>query len=385
MHKPSVYIYGMPIHAITNSLFSGIYGNATRSVGLAFNLTKRGHKVYLEVENGFANNLTDSAPAGRPAFVLRHDREKTLPSADVLLISCTGIESFEKLHGRDPYLPHRVKVYTCCFDLKQSIDTNRLAGTRFVTFNNELQKSIWDKRKTGIPSFVIPYGVSDLPNVDESIQDVRGNQAIWIGEIRRADILERILRFATFNPDCVVKVVTRKIFDQDLPTRHEGGSNNPFWVHDRDEVTSKAFSEITKKVCNLDAPGNVEFLGAREGENDKLLGSANIGLDFSRFPAQTHDNTKILDYLRSGLAVVCDHGTPSARFVSRSGHGVVVSPNIGETEIVSAYRRCVKIADIATRKRIASETCARFGCGCVRAKAIASAYRDKRSRAWHVG
>jgi hypothetical protein len=361
INLPSVYIYGMPINSIDELIYGNLFGNATRSVGLAINLSKIGHIVYLEVENDFSLNVGECNVPENLNFVVAEDRKKAMHAADVLLVSCTNIQSFSDLFERSAYIQHPCKVIASCFDNNQKINIKLLeAEVRAITFNNQQQKSIWDRRRSLIPSFVVTYGVNEYNYVDKSIKDVAKPAALWMGGIRRKDMLQRIIRFANVNPECKVTVVTRTIFDGSIPHNERGSRNNPYGDFRGRDPLSK-FDEIVREICGCEKPQNVDFQGPMEGQNHMIQGEHTIGLDFSRFPAQNHDNTKILDYLRSGLCVICDEGTPSHRFVQETGHGVVVSPSFGDDEIREAYLKSCELNSYTRRLEVASYVRENYG------------------------
>jgi hypothetical protein len=361
MNKPSVYIYGMPISKLDSTIYGGLFGNATRSVGLALNLAKIGHKVFLEVEDDFSLKLPSFELPELFQLVTVSCRQNVLQDADILLVSCTNLESIAKLFGRDPYIEHPCKVIASCFDLGQSLDLRRLQqNVKFITFNNSAQKRMWDTRRCLIKSVEIPYGVNELDAVDDAIVDVRTPSALWMGAIRRPGMLERIIRFSRVNSDCGVSVVTRTIVDSSIAPNVRGGRNNPYADFcERDELS--VFDDVVEELCGVETPSNIEFLGPMEGLNHILQGQHMIGLDFSRFPSQTHDNTKILDYLRSGMCVICDKGTPSYRFVEETGHGVVVSPKFDDDEIRAAFEKCRTLATYERRKEVARYVREKYG------------------------
>jgi hypothetical protein len=350
---PSVYIYGMPINRLDGSVYGGLFGNATRAVGLAINLAKRGHRVALEVEDDFDDQLPASLRP--PGLILStpRSRDMMLADADILAISCTNIQSFEELSGRCPYLAHPVKVFFCCFDNGQRLDLSRLGKVRFITFNNSIQKSLWDRRCTGIPAITSPYGVNEFLTVDAAIQADCGEfNAVWMGAFRRPDMLERVVRFAFVNPECNVNVVTRHIFDQRLPADEYGGIRRPY-ADFRLRDQPARFYEVVEEICGMPAPANLRYLGTLEGDNEVVLGRHQIGLDFSRFPGQLHDNTKIMDYLRSGLYVICDRGTPSYRFVTETGFGSVVDAQFSDAQIRKAFLAARALVTIDRRRMTA--------------------------------
>jgi hypothetical protein len=361
MNKPSVYIYGMPISKLDSTIYGGLFGNATRAVGLAYNLAKIGHEVFLEVENNFIDARSLSLKPGNLTIVCSSERETYISKSETLLISCTNLQSFEEFFDREPYLEHDCRIVASCFDLRQKIQISRLeATTRCITFNNYQQQSMWEERQSLIPSYVIPYGVNELDEVDEAIVKTDSMSAIWIGAIRRVDMLQRIIRFAAVNPECRVTVATRSIFDNSMIGSERGSMGNPYGdFTGRDSLSY--FEVLVKELCECEMPENVNFIGPAEGLNHILQGEHTIGLDFSRFPAQSHDNTKILDYLRSGLCVICDRGTPSYRFVEETAHGVVVSPSFSDAEIREAYVKCLKMSCHIRRKKIAKYVGEKYG------------------------
>jgi hypothetical protein len=359
-NKKSVLVYGMPVHAIDDSIYGGLFGNATRAVGLAYNFALAGRRTGLVVENRFLCTATLPRPS-RLEFIAVGDLQERAGAFDVLLIACTNLESFQNSFGRDPYVSHPYVVYACCFDNGQEIDLARFSkNAKAITFNNKLQLANWRKRDTGVPAWVIPYGVNDLDYVDQAICDIDRPRAIWIGEFRRRDMLTRLFRFARANPKCPVSVVTRKIFDQSIPLGGKGSASSPY----ADFVTctpESSFKEIVEDITSESLPPNVVYLGVKEGENHLLMGSHNIGLDFSRFPTQTHDNTKIMDYLRSGLWVICDTGTPSYRFVKEMRHGAIVSPDCQEAELRIACENSAGHVSLHRRRRIAKMMQEKYG------------------------
>ncbi|WFB35676.1 hypothetical protein P3T73_16110 [Kiritimatiellota bacterium B12222] len=360
---PSVYIYGMPIQAIDDSIYGGLFGNATRSVGLAFNLQKRGHEVFLEVDDAFENKITTVAAESQPIFVHERDRKQVLPKVDVLLMSCTNFDSFRMMFYRDPYLHHPKKVYACCFDYNQNTNFDKLKlGRSVITFNNEIQKKNWDRKQTGIDAHVIPYGVNEGQSIDDAIQDVAKEDVIWLGEIRRHDVLERLVKFAKINQDARLNIVARAIFDAGIEAGAYGSRENPYGEFTTRDGPEK-FNEILREICDTDTPKNATFLGPMEGLNHEVLGAHSIGLDFSRFPGQDHDNTKIMDYLRSGVCVICDEGTPSYRFVKETGYGVIVSPDFSDDEIREAFQTCREMVSLENRKRVSQMMCDLHGWG----------------------
>ncbi len=359
MSLPSVYVYGMPISRIASNRYAGQYGNATRSIGLAYNLCALGHRVALEVEDDFT--LDGASATEGLEFVKNKDRGAFLPFADCLLISCTNLESFENTFEREAYLEHPCRVFTCCFDLGQTINLSELlVGTKLITFNNRAQRQMWDLRCSGIPSVTIPYGVAELDLIDSAIVDDISRRAIWMGEFRRPDMLQRVVRFAIANPECEVSVVTRKIFDSAVDPDERGGRRNPY-ADFREKPDPDLFDSVVQLLCGQRRPANIRFLGSLEGENHTFLGSHSIGLDFSRFPSQTHDNTKIMDYLRSGLTVVCDRGTPSYRFVEEMRHGVILEPEFTIEDAQRAYRECRQACNLGQKQLIAARMREKYG------------------------
>lgn len=360
MKLPSVYVYGMPIHGIDRSIYGGLFGNATRSVGLAFNLARIGHKVILEVENDFRLKAEPNQIPINLKFVRSSERNEFLQSSDILLISSTNIESLLR-EGKDPYLFHEKKVYATCFDLKQSINLRHLNRyAKHITFNNTIQKNAWDSRLTLVPSTVVSYGVNEYQYVDDAITCLDGKAALWMGAIRRVDMLQRLIKFAHVNRDCRVSVVTRVIYDDSNGANIRGGHKNPYADFARGADVS-VFNRVVKELCGMETPNNINFLGPMEGENHKILGEHSIGLDFSRFPAQEHDNTKILDYLRSGMAVICDKGTPSYRYVEETGHGCVLNPHFTDEEIRSAFKKCSDLISLQNRRAVAEQIALNYG------------------------
>ncbi len=359
-YKYDYVVYGMPVYRIEADVYGGLYGNATRAVGLANNLAKTGHRTALVVESGFEVVSSEFLCEDLEFIDKSAYWEEEMRRGRTLLICCTNIESFKKSFGQNPYVQHHRKFYVCCFDNNQSLDIDLLQmGAIGISFNNEIQHSMWRARRTGIPSHLIPYGVNELPMVDDCIRQDIEPSAIWIGEFRRGDMVSRLVDFAIANPRCSVSVITRKIFDQTVPKDEPGGANQPYADFRRGDPDWR-FYDVVRQIAGR-CPENIDFLGMREGENHTLLGEHTIGLDFSRFPAQRHDNTKIMDYLRSGLAVICDKGTPSYRFVHETGFGCVMDPTASLREYQRAYEVCRELLVVRDRKVIARDFCDKYG------------------------
>jgi hypothetical protein len=52
-------VYGMPVRKIEYNIYGGLFGNATRAVGLANNLAHKGFRTVLIVEDNF---ICDNSP-----------------------------------------------------------------------------------------------------------------------------------------------------------------------------------------------------------------------------------------------------------------------------------------------------------------------------------
>jgi len=355
-----VLVYGMPIHRIERRPYAGLYGNATRAFGLANNFAKMGQRTALVVEPGFRATPSQCL-CPTLDFVDRREFAQVAARSRVLLMAFTHFHSFLHLFDRDPFVPHPRKFCVCCFDQNAEFAFGRLLDEVFgITFNNELQKSFWNRRCTHIPSHVVSYGVDESDYVDEAIRDVRELSAIWMGEIRRTDVLERIVRFAEANPDCVVHVVTRKIFDNRLAEDAYGGRKNAYADFSK-SGSPEGLERVVDELLGRQAPGNLSYLGMAEGENPDFLGRHGIGLDFSRCPGQTHDNSKVLDYLRSGLAVICDDDAPSFRYVNEFRHGYVLPQVNTASDMRRAFAACRHMTSYARRRAVAKAVRDRYG------------------------
>jgi hypothetical protein len=156
-------IYGMPVYNLDSTIYGGLFGNAVRAVGLANNLAIKGYNVALVVDKDF--KYDDSPRLSKNLYFLKkHDGwEKKTQYAEILIVTCTNLQSFKDLFGQNPSISHPRKFYVCCFDNHQNIDLNAiLNGAIGITFNNKQQKYIWDKRNTGLPSFEMEVFVGKI-------------------------------------------------------------------------------------------------------------------------------------------------------------------------------------------------------------------------------
>ncbi|MFH1618316.1 MAG: hypothetical protein ABIG11_00265 [bacterium] len=362
MHHSNQYefdiiVYGMQIYKIEKLPYGGLYGNATRAFGLANNFAKIGFKTALVVQKGFSFQPS-SCLCKSLQFIEEPEFYEIVEKSRNLVLAFTNFNSFELNFKGNPFVRHPNKFCVCCFD--GSISGNLMDEIYGITFNNSIQKKLWDERKTQIPSHVVSYGVNEFGDVDEDIKEVVNNSAIWIGEIRRRDMFERIINFAVANPGCRVDVMTRKIFDRDLPPDSYGGVNRPY-ADFRNGDPSHRFYALAEELFGRKMPANLRYLGMQEGKNHETMGAHTIGLDFSRFPYQRHDNSKILDYLRSGLAVICDDGAPSYRYVHEFQHGRILPCKHTIEDLQKAFAACESITSCKNRRKIAQQVRERYG------------------------
>lgn len=358
-YEYDIIVYGMPIYRIEEMPYMGLFGNATRAFGLANNFSKMGFRTALVVQKGFS-----AQPSPYLCSSLQFIEESQLPqiakTSKNLVLTFTHFAS-SHLYGINPFIEHPEKFCVCCFEQNGSFDFRTLMDEIYgITFNNIIQKQMWDDKCTQIPSHVVSFGIDEFDYVDEAIKPVHKSAAIWIGEIRRQDVLERIVNFALANPNCPVDVVTRKIFDHQLPPDSYGGINFPY-ADFKKCGGAKLFHDVVEQLLGRKQPSNLRYLGMMEGQNHVILGTYTIGLDFSRFPNQLHDNTKVIDYLRSGLAVICDDGAPSYRYVNEFQHGCVLPSKHSKDDLQKAFLLCENITSYANRRRVAQQVKSRYG------------------------
>lgn len=357
-----VLVCGLPIdHIDPLRPYGALRGNATRALGLANNFSKFGQRVGLVVEPSCKPNASrwiseDLRLVARPEFAA------AAASAETLLLCSTNLKTLRERVPESLALVHPQKWVASCFDYNEGEDLQlHLRGVVGVSMNNHLVARGWNRRNFGLPIHVVPYGVDEFPYIDDNIITTERPTAIWIGALRLPRTLERIVRFAELNPECRVNVASGLVFDQRLARGSSGSLDQPYVDHRTGPVPVDQFSSIAKEWCGRPPPDNICYLGSSIGENDHLLGSASLALGFSRRSGQQHDDSKVLDYLRSGLPVLADDGQPSHRFVLETGHGCVIPFDADDAALRAGYFHCLALADVERRRSVAALVRDRFG------------------------
>lgn len=343
--------------------YGHLVGNATRAFGVANNLARQRLRIGLVVDDDCA---ADCSPliCSTLRLVPRSSLAAAAAAAEsgVMLLCATNLKTLRSFDETPFSVAHPRKWAATCFDFNDGEDLATLTrGIIGACFNNAYHAGQWSNRRFEMPIHVLPYGVDENRYVDDLIHETAHPVAIWIGAIRRPASLLRILRFAAVNPECEVRVVCGMIFDQSCPAGSAGSFDHPLLDHRDGPVPVERFREIAELWSGQTVPPNLRFLGRAPGENAALLGSANVGLGFSRQSGQTHDDSKLLDYLRSGLPVLCDDGQPSSRFVRDSGHGYVMPFDAGDDALRAGFLHCIARAGLAHRRQAAARVRDIFG------------------------
>ncbi len=371
-----ILVCGFPISRIDpRRPYGALRGNATRAFGLANNFALQGWKTGLVVERD-CEAFPSPFVCDELRLVSRSNLFKATVAAQVLLLASTNLKTLRQLVPEVFTIEHPHKWVATCSAHNDCEDLSSLVKDVIgVSFNNELQVEVWRARGFTMPVHIVAYGVDENSYIDDAIVPSMRPTAIWIGDLRLPRTLEKIVRFAEVNPECEVKVVSGLIFDQRLPNGTEGSLTQPY-VDYRAEVEVKnvatpfsadfkidrsQFAEVVQLWCGRSIPANLQFLGPRPGQNAELLGKANLALGFSRRTEQKHDDSKILEYLRSGLPVLCDDGQPSYRFVQETGHGYVMPFTAGDEVLREGFQRCLALSSLQMRRAVAVQVRDRYG------------------------
>ena len=347
-------VWGLPINKIDfSNPTKFLIGNTTSSWGISSNLVKMSYRVALVIDDDCEILNEGEIPSAlrlakqSQALTLTNNTEKV-----ILTATCPQVLVEKYPHLLE--LKHESIFARFC--LKSGIDQlpdSWVMQLKHISFNNEIQKGYFDALDFKIPSMVIPYGVDDDNEFDDSIVITEKHTAIWIGVIRRSIQLQRIVEFAEINPECIVYVISGLIFDQALPPDEEGGFNKPYIQNYEDIILHKEFESIIKKWCKKNIPDNLKYLGSQKGRNSEFLSKSTMALCFSRDKDQQHDDSKILDALRYGCPVICDDGQPSHRFVHETKHGIVLPFDISGNDLREAFLKCKEISQINKKQQIA--------------------------------
>ena len=352
--KLDALVCGLPIERIDPERpYGALRGNATRAFGLANNLAKQGWRVGLIVEPG-CGVVSSRWISENLNVVFRPDLARAAAVSQVLILCSTNVKT---LHERVPEaltVVHPRKWLALCFDHNNNEDfSSLLRGVIGVSVNNDLVARNWQARKLNLPLHVVPYGVDENSYIDDCIVPVERPTAIWIGALRLPATLQRIVRFAEVNPECDVKVASGLIFDQSI-TAGEGSFEHPYLDHRGGPIPKAQFEAVLRHWCGRDCPANLHYLGSCPGENAQLLGSASLALGFSRRIGQQHDDSKVLEYLRSGLPVLADDGQPSCRFVSETKHGCVIPFAASDELLRLGFQQCLAVSSVEHRRTVAA-------------------------------
>jgi hypothetical protein len=357
-----ILVCGYPIERIDgNRPYGFLSGNATRAFGLANNLSLQGRNAGLVVESGCVVDPSlliskDLQIVERPSLA------QAAASSRVLLLACTNLKTLRQRVPEAIQMEHPRKWAACCFDTNDGENLSALTrGVMGICFNNQQQARSWEARRLGLPIHIQPYGVNEHSYYDTAIEPTARPTALWIGILRLPRLLERIVRFAEVNSECEVHVVSGFVFDQRKPAGAEGSMDRPYIDPNAPPVSQVRFGEIVQLWCGRPCPPNVRYRGACSGRNAELIGATDIAIGFSRRPDQTHDDSKILDYLRGGAPVFCDDGQPAYRFVHEFEHGYVMPFSAGDEALRHGFLHCMQLSSVQNRRRIAALVRDRYG------------------------
>ncbi len=357
-----VLVCGFSIARIDPSRpYAFLHGNATRAFGLANNFSFQGWRTGLIVE---PDCVTSSSPllSNELCVVPRSAFVRAAAATCVLVLACTNLKSLHLFMPEAFIVNHPRKWVASCFDNNDEENVSSIVeGVVGISFDNEFQAQSWNARGFAMSVHVVPYGVDEFPYVDAAIMPSVRPTALWIGVLRLPFVLERIVRFAEVNPECDVKIVSGLVFDESLIPGMVGSRAQPYINYKTGIIPQSQFAEVVSLWCKRSAPANLQYLGTCLGQDADLLGRADVALAFSRRLGQTHDDAKILGYLRSGTPVLCDDGQPSYRFVQETGHGYVMPFTAGDEVLREGFQRCLALSSLQMRRAVAVQVRDRYG------------------------
>ncbi|MDP5030355.1 MAG: hypothetical protein NWQ54_00070 [Paraglaciecola sp.] len=326
-----------------NNPLSNVIGNAIRAVGVAKELAILNLSVALVVD--YRISLPTGLSHENITLIDRSRYKSVASSASLVLISTTKPSVLISEHGIDLLaLSNCNLVLLSCFnDNAISRDGQDLYNIfKLITVNNYEQKLIIEQRGVVPKVLNLDFGVNELA---QSLSHTEPGKikALWVGCIRSREVLKKIVKFANVFSDVEVNIVSRLVFDKHTVSTAPGNKVFGTVINLLEESLSSP--EALKKLSDWighELPLNINFLGAAESNYQEILLSHDIGLDFCESVYQQHDNTKILDYLSSGMFVFTENYAPSFRYVEEFDSGYCL-PDFEENNLIYGlehYKKC---------------------------------------------
>lgn len=249
---------------------------------------------------------------------------------DIIIINSTKYQEF--LRKRSSFLDilamTSLPIFGAfCYDNENSpIDSHfieKLIGVSFTSHDHRLN---WDARNTGVPAIVTTAG---QPKPQERYKKGDGS-AIFIGYVHNDSYIARMARLALADPERKYHIVSSYI-------RNQGSANLAY--HSLVNISPISRETLINSILfkyDLDRPLNLVYSYLPHGEDEELLASCSIGLDFSWRNEASIENSKICRYLTYGLWPIAELPATSSRFVQHFKYGSVIRFNASDKEWLSA-------------------------------------------------
>lgn len=324
-------IVGIPFTEIKDRPLDTLVGNRVRTWALFTLLENYGFEPYVYVDP-----QASVAPDIQQAFGARFIRsqEEFLRRAGngdflVTIFVSTKLQALLEWHPWLREIRGARIVGTFCYDNNTQLDRAVVDQMVGIAVNTPLQKLQWDERATGVPSFLITTGQSEQsPMAKASNGDV-----VFMGEMRSARPLRLLAEIASRLPHRKFLVSGPRFIEQDDHHRvFVDFTALPLEEH------ARAFSDFVSSL-GIPCPPNLVYLHIPHGEEDVVLGSATVGLDFSWKPSHNIENSKVPRYLSYGLAPVVELPAPSYRYIPLFGVGEIVEYGASATAWAEAIER----------------------------------------------
>lgn len=318
-------VIGHTVHVTdTSAPFNRIIGNAIRAVSMAEQLARKGYSVALVVD--FKNRDNALVIYRGMSLVCRKSLEHYIRKSSALIFCTTKPEVLINEHGVNiDCIEHKNKILLSCFvsSLSKARKKSLYDQFQLISVNNSEQVKLTINSGTKTPVFQLDFGA---PEVNESLTPFSQRKGLWVGSIRSKEVLIKIIKTARAFPEISFDIVSRLIFRAEDITALPGNKIQGAVVNLLDDTPPPANVEnLLSSWASEQWPSNLHFLGAAEDDYHQVLASHTIGLDFCQSKAQSHDNTKIIDYLSSGMFVLTEKFAPSYRYAEEVQNGYIVS------------------------------------------------------------
>jgi FkbM family methyltransferase len=318
-HKSKIGIVGLPFFEIDEKPLETLVGIRVRTWALFEMLPEYGFDTYLYVDPDIPIHQNVYKGHGNRMIRSKNDFLNLCEAEFKFTILCAT--KIEYLLYNHPWLKKIRSTYifgAFCYDRNQYIESNILKHMIATTFTTYVQKQLWDKRLTGVPSFIITTGQIAQPVVPSK----KNCDSVFIGELRSLRVLRLLCEIANLLPrQNKIYLVTKRIIEQCEQNRVyldlNGFSQNE---------CCKILSEFVESM-GFSLPSNLIYKNIPHGQEKVLLDQVNVGLDFSWSDKYNIENSKVSRYLTYGLFPVVELPAPSNRYLTFFNTGRKLSYN----------------------------------------------------------